>query len=206
MYGRGLRKYRIDRVISDIRSAEQHGAKALFIVDDNITADVGRFEEICDAIAGEGLSHIHYVVQASVKGISSSRTLVRKMAAAGFKCVFLGIENVSGDNLNFLGKEREISEMTRAAVAYLREERIILLGGFMLGNPDDSEGDFWENYRYARSLRIDGPFFFVITPHLKTELRHRTGEESGDFSFAVWMFILYFIAAGSPPDVFQIGV
>ena len=37
-------------MIADIRDARDRGARAIFIVDDNITIDVPRFEALCRAI------------------------------------------------------------------------------------------------------------------------------------------------------------
>ena len=47
MRGRNFHRFPIERVIDDIRDAEARGARSIFIVDDNITLDVERFEELC---------------------------------------------------------------------------------------------------------------------------------------------------------------
>src|SRR5215831_5128242 len=49
---------RRSRVLADIRDAHEKGARAIFIVDDNITLDVKRFETLCRAIIGAGLNSI----------------------------------------------------------------------------------------------------------------------------------------------------
>ena len=51
-------------MLADIRDAREHGARAIFLVDDNITLDVQRFEALCDAIVDAGLNDIDYIVQA----------------------------------------------------------------------------------------------------------------------------------------------
>jgi len=58
MYGKSIRKYKIERVIDDIRDAESHGAKALMISDDNITINGKRVIELCDAIIDAFPVHI----------------------------------------------------------------------------------------------------------------------------------------------------
>ena len=177
MYGRTFRTYAIPRVIEDIWDARRYGAELLFIVDDNITLDGTRLEAICDAIVGHRLDDLHYFVQTSVRGIASSERLVRKMARAGFKAVFLGLENVSRRNLAFLSKDQRVAEWAEAAVAYLREHKILTIGGLILGQPEDTEEDFWANYVFARRLKLDGPLFFVATPHVKTALREELKRE-----------------------------
>jgi len=171
MYGRSFRTYPLKRVIEDIRDAEAHGAEVVFFVDDNITLAPERLGELCDMIISEGLNELHYMVQASVAGIVSRRELVLKMARAGFKVVFLGIENVSVRNLKFLSKAKEAAEMAREAVSRLKEHGMFVMGGFVLGNPEDGEEDFWRNFEFAKSLKLDAPLFFIATPYPKTALR-----------------------------------
>jgi len=171
MYGRSFRAYPLPRVIEDLKDARAHGAEVVFFVDDNITLNPARLEELCNRIVAEGLDDLHYFVQAGVGGIVARKELVPKMARAGFRMVFLGIENVSRKNLAFLSKAKEAAERAQEAVSRLKEHGIFVMGGFVLGNPDDTEDDFWENLEFARKLKLDGPLFFIATPYPKTPLR-----------------------------------
>jgi len=87
MYGRTFRKFPIPRVIADLRALDARGVRGVFFVDDNVTIDVPRFKELCDEIARAGLSHLRYIVQASVHGIAKDPGLAPRMAAAGFDTV-----------------------------------------------------------------------------------------------------------------------
>lgn len=178
MYGRTFRTYPLERIVRDIKDASTRGAKIIFFVDDNITLNMHHLEEVCDAIIAARLNKIHYIIQASVQGISSSKKVVDKMAKAGFKTVFLGIENVSSINLEFLGKDNQVNnEKTERAVAYLRENNIIVLGATIVGNRDDDEKAMWQNFFYLKKLKIDGPLFFTPTPLPKTKLREEMLKE-----------------------------
>src|SRR5262249_4370237 len=64
MRGRNFHTYSFERVLADIRDAKAHGATAIFIVDDNITLNIRRFEALCHAIIDAGLNDIVYTVQA----------------------------------------------------------------------------------------------------------------------------------------------
>jgi len=171
MYGRSFRKYEISRVISDIRDAHEHGARAINFTDDNITLDLERMERLFEEITASKLNSIHYSVQASVKGMAHSARLVQKMADAGVKIVFLGIESVSRENLRFLQKKSSVPSDVLKAVKYLRDNGIICIGGFIVGNPDDDEKSLWDVFNTAWDLKIDLPIFFILTPHMKTEIR-----------------------------------
>ena len=62
-----------------------------------------RFEALCRAIVDAGLHDIDYLVQAMTSSIAAhGETLAPLMRAAGFRYVFLGIENVLEDDLAFL--------------------------------------------------------------------------------------------------------
>src|SRR3984893_10470576 len=69
MRGRNFHTYSFERVLADIRDARDHGARSLFIVDDNITLNVRRFEALCRAIIDAGLNDLEYTVQAMTSAI-----------------------------------------------------------------------------------------------------------------------------------------
>ena len=178
MYGRTFRKYSIDRIIKDIKIAKKNGAKALFIVDDNVFLDLKHINNVCDAIIKNNLNDIHYTIQASVRGIASDRKLVEKMAKAGFKLIFLGIENILSANLDFLSKDKKNLTDSELAIKYIQDNGMITAGGFILGNPDDTEESFWSHFNFAKKMKLDMPVFFTIAPHIKTELRKKLLQEN----------------------------
>src|SRR5215471_21485554 len=103
MRGRNFHTYSFDRILADIRDAREHGAGTIFLVDDNITLNVRRFEALCQAIIEAGLNRFDYFVQAMTSAIAShGETLAPLMRQAGFRYVFLGIENILESDLQFL--------------------------------------------------------------------------------------------------------
>ena len=73
MRGRNFHTWSIERVIADIADARARGARAIFIVDDNITLNVARFRRLCDAIVAAGLNDIDYIVQGMTSAIAVER-------------------------------------------------------------------------------------------------------------------------------------
>ena len=103
MRGRNFHTWSIDRVLADIADARARGARAIFIVDDNITSNVARFEALCRGIIAAGFHDIDYLVQAMTSSIAArGDTLAPLMRQAGFRYVFLGIENILDEDLAFL--------------------------------------------------------------------------------------------------------
>ncbi|MEK6738624.1 MAG: radical SAM protein [Planctomycetota bacterium] len=170
MYGKTFRRFSIERILADIANAKQHGANFIIFSDDNFTLDVKGFEAICDAIVAAGHHDVRYIIQASSVGIASSGTLVEKMAKAGFRIVFLGIENVSEENLRRM-KKGNIIEKTKLAAKRLHDHNIMIVGGMIIGNPDDKEEDIARNYEFFVGLQIDFFADQILTPYPKTGMR-----------------------------------
>lgn len=170
MYGKTFRKYSTQRVIEDIGNAKKNGANFIIITDDNFTLDLKRFEALCDAICEAGHNDIRYIIQASSVGISSSDTLVPKMAKAGVRIVFLGIENVSKENLKRMQKG-DIVERTKIAAKKLHDHNIMIVGGMIIGHPNDNEESIAENYAFFVENNIDFFADQILTPYPKTGMR-----------------------------------
>jgi anaerobic magnesium-protoporphyrin IX monomethyl ester cyclase len=140
MYGSSFRCYAIDRVIADLKELRRRGTETVLLVDDNITLDAPRFRHLAEAIVANGLNSMEYLVQASVAGIVSDPELIPMLARANFSMVFLGIESVLTKNLRLFLKG-DIRQKTEQAVTLLRRHGIGVMGGFIIGNPDDSADD-----------------------------------------------------------------
>ncbi len=170
MYGKSFRMYSIPRVIEDIGNCKKLGARWIIISDDNICLDIERFEDLCDAISDAGHNDISYIVQASCTGIASSDKLTEKMARAGFKIIFLGIENVAEDNLRLL-KKGNIINSTRQAVKKLHDHDMMITGGIILGSPEDKAEAIEDNYRFLEEMDIDFYADLILTPYPRTPIR-----------------------------------
>jgi len=170
MYGASFRCYAIDRVIADLKEVKRRGTETVLLVDDNITLDAARFRHIAEAIVEHGLNSMEYLVQASVAGIVSDPELIPALARANFSMVFLGIEAVQTKNLQLFQKG-DIRDKTEQAVYLLRTQGIAVMGGFIIGTPDDNREDIREVFRVARKLRIDLPYVQCVTPYPGTRIR-----------------------------------
>jgi anaerobic magnesium-protoporphyrin IX monomethyl ester cyclase len=179
MRGRNFHTYTFDRVLADIRDARDHGAKTIFLVDDNITLNVHRFEALCRAIIEAGLNHIEYFIQGMTSAIANhGETLAPLMRQAGFKYVFLGIENVLEDDLQFLrasakNRAREqghaTGNATLKAIDYLHRNRMYVIGGLIVGNPNDTRESVNANLEFARRY-VDWPYIQHPTPYPGTPM------------------------------------
>ena len=171
MYGSTFRKYKIERVIRDIRHACDYGARAILLADDNITVDAVRFENICEEIIRHKLNHVKYAVQASIPGLKRAPRLPRLMSEAGVDICFLGIENSLDKTIGFLNTKSIGFSETKDVIGELQGNGITVIGSFIIGNPDDTREIIIENFRFANNIEVDVPLFLILTPFPKTEIR-----------------------------------
>ena len=178
MRGRNFHVYPLERVLQDIRDARDHGARTIFLVDDNITLNVRRFQALCSAIIEAGLHHLDYFVQAMTSAIADhGETLVPLMRRAGFRYVFLGIENVLDQDLQFLRatakntarKEGGRGNATLKAINCLHRNHMYVVGGLIVGNPDDTRESVEANLAFARRY-VDWPYIQHPTPYPRTPM------------------------------------
>ena len=179
MRGRNFHSFDIARVLADIADAKAHGARAIFIVDDNITLDVKRFQALCQAIVDAGLNDLDYLVQGMTSAIAQhGATLAPLMRRAGFRYVFLGIENVLAEDLAFLRARaknlrreggRPVGNAALEAVEYLHRNGMFVVGGLIVGNPDDTRAAIDANLTFARQY-VDWPYIQHPTPYPRTPM------------------------------------
>jgi radical SAM superfamily enzyme YgiQ (UPF0313 family) len=100
------------------------------------------------------------------------------MRKAGFRYVFLGIENILEDDLEFLRasskntqKEngKKAGNATIKAIDYLHKNKMYIVGGLIVGNPDDSRESIEANLEFARKY-IDWPYIQHPTPYPRTPM------------------------------------
>jgi radical SAM superfamily enzyme YgiQ (UPF0313 family) len=179
MRGRNFHRFPLPRVLNDIADARGGGARAIFFVDDNITIDVPRFQKLCQAIIDAGLNDVDYIVQGMTAPFAAhGDTLAPLMKRAGFRYVFLGIENVVAGDLAFLkaaaknsrhGSGPGVSNATVDAIEILHRHGMLVVGGLIVGNPDDTRESIAANLSFARR-HVDWPYIQHPTPYPGTPM------------------------------------
>jgi anaerobic magnesium-protoporphyrin IX monomethyl ester cyclase len=186
MRGRNFHTYSFDRVLADIADAKAYGARAIFLVDDNVVLNVHRFEQLCEAIIAAGHHDVEYLVQAMTSAIAQhGRTLAPLMRRAGFRYVFLGIENVIESDLQFLRAKAKnklrtavnsgqseagfSDNATMQAIKYIRGNGMYVVGGLIVGNPGDTAESIETNLQFAEQ-HVDWPYIQHPTPYPGTPM------------------------------------
>jgi radical SAM superfamily enzyme YgiQ (UPF0313 family) len=184
MRGRNFHTFPLPRVLADIADARRRGAQAIFLVDDNITLDVHRFQSLCEAIVDAGFNDVDYVVQAMTSPLARyGATLAPLMRRARFRYVFLGIENVLESDLTFLRAEAKnarrgaggAGNATIEAIDHLHRHGLFVVGGLIVGNPGDTREAIEANLAFARRY-VDWPYIQHPTPYPGTPMTRQFRE------------------------------
>ncbi len=171
MYGRAFRPFPLKRILADIDDIYYNcKARWIFVSDDNLVLDTERVIRLCDAIIKKGYRKLNFVVQCDCVTISRNEEMVAKMARAGFRSMFLGIENASKKNL-VAAKKGDILSASRKAVALCHKYGIMVVGGMIFGFPGDGEEEIVENYQFLKSTGVDTAYCQILTPYPKTGIR-----------------------------------
>jgi len=171
MYGRTFRTYPLSRVLDDIDDIYyKRKTRCIFITDDNMVLDPGRVMELCDAIITRNYKGLKLFVQADCVSMAQNEKMVAKMAAAGFRSVFLGIENGSKKNLSAAGKG-DIVAASKKAIENCHKYGMMVIGGLIFGFPEDDEESIKENYEFFKLIQADAAYCQVLTPYPKTGMR-----------------------------------
>ncbi len=171
MYGRAFRSFPIERILADIDDIYYNRrVRWIFISDDNFVMIPERVMELCDAIILRNYRNLILAVQADCVTMARNEVMVQKMSRAGFKSIFLGIENVSTKNLQ-IAKKGDIVDASRKAIALCHKYGIMVVGGMIFGFPDDGEQEIIDNYKFLKSTGADTAYCQILTPYPKTDIR-----------------------------------
>ncbi len=177
MYGRTFRTYPISRVMEDLDDIYyKRKVRWAFITDDNMVLNPSRVIEICDAIIKRNYKGLNLVVQADCISMATNEDMVEKMSQAGFRSVFLGIENGSKKNLSAAGKG-DIVAASRKAIENCHKYGMMVIGGLIFGFPEDDADSVRENYEFFKSIGADAAYCQILTPYPKTGMRKQLVEE-----------------------------
>jgi anaerobic magnesium-protoporphyrin IX monomethyl ester cyclase len=98
--------------------------------------------------------------------------VLRKLVRAGLRHVSIGAERVEAAQLESFGKRNYSADTTRRAFDVLRVHypQVFRQATFIVGVPDETRESMWEQWRFAKELRLDYPGFHPLTPVPGTRL------------------------------------
>jgi radical SAM superfamily enzyme YgiQ (UPF0313 family) len=104
-----------------------------------------------------------WVAQCPIE-VADDPELLRCMRAAGCCGLFIGLETVSEENLAAMDKEFNDSRRYDARLRQIRQQRIGVVAGMMVGLDRDGPAVFERCLRFLRRTRIDAVQLNILTP------------------------------------------
>ncbi len=163
--GRKSRFRSADDVEKIVRAYWDEGIHRFFITDDNFARN-RNWEGILDrliALRDEGI-RFKFIIQVDVL-CHKIPGFIEKATKAGCNKVFIGLENISPENLKAAKKrQNKISQYKEMLLAW-RREGVLTYAGYILGFPADTPESIQRDIRVIqKELPIDILEFMVLTP------------------------------------------
>jgi radical SAM superfamily enzyme YgiQ (UPF0313 family) len=165
------------RVMSTGRVAEELAQLPpgdILFANDNFLANIRQVGELISLIKSERLPRREYTIQARSDAIVANPELVAELKELGLRSVFIGFEKANDEGLASVEKRNSVENNERA-LKLLRSLGIGVNAAFIV-DPQFTRTDFQKLRDYIRRLRIEQPYFSILTPLPGTKLF----EEAGD--------------------------
>ncbi len=164
--GRKSRRRSADDVERIIRANLKSGIRRFFITDDNFARNKDWeliFDRLIEINERDG-ANLSLIIQVDTL-CHRLPNFIEKAARAGVRRVFIGLENISPDNLAAAKKKQnKITEYRKMLLAW-KNAKIITYCGYILGFPADTPERILRDIKVAqRELPIDLLEFFFLTP------------------------------------------
>jgi hypothetical protein len=164
--GRKSRRRSADDIERIVRDNAKQGILRYFITDDNFARNKD-WEQIFDR-----LIYLREVEKIKIRLIIQVDTLchrlpnfIEKAARAGVRRVFIGLENVSPDNLAAAKKKQNKITEYRTMLLAWKKAGVLTYCGYILGFPNDTPERIQRDIRVIqRELPVDILEFFFLTP------------------------------------------
>lgn len=148
-FGHRVRLRSPENVVSELEILiRDHDVHEVVYVDDDFATDPGRAAAICDLIVDRGIRvtwHVHCRVD------TVSRALMQRMADAGCRSVFFGVESGAQSVLDAMGK-RESVEQIEEAVRLAKETIGWVNCGVVFGMPGETHATAEATVRLVRRM------------------------------------------------------
>jgi radical SAM superfamily enzyme YgiQ (UPF0313 family) len=186
------------QLIAELEGLRARGWRgSVFLVDDNFIGNRRRVKELLREIiawrAGTG-ARMTFLTEASVN-LADDEELLRLMAAAGFKKVFLGIETPATESLRECHKLQNTRRDLVEAVRVIQRAGLEVMGGFIVGFDSDTPDIFERQFEFIQKAGVVTAMVGLLQAVPRSKLYQRLqregrllGESLGDNTRAVFNF------------------
>ena len=156
----------LDEVMRDIHRVKELGFKKFYLLDDNIVANRRFLRDLCREIEPLGMT---WSSQCSLH-LAHDPELLEVVARSGCEILSLGVESVSQEGIDRLGKSWLRVDDHERLLGRLQEAGIMPSTEMMLGTDSDTVESIRATYDFIQRTRIPIPRFYILTPMPGTDL------------------------------------
>lgn len=179
--GRRPRVKPTDQMLREVESLYDAGWRGpVFIVDDNFIGNIVSVKQFLrDLIEWQAQHHypFKFMTEASIN-LAQDDELIRMMSKANFHKVFIGIETPSTDSLKECGKKQNVAMDFPQAIKTLHQNGLQVMGGFIVGFDNDTEGIFDQQIRFIQKIGVVTAMVGILNVMPKTRLWQRLQSEN----------------------------
>ncbi|MDR2204174.1 MAG: B12-binding domain-containing radical SAM protein [Nitrososphaerota archaeon] len=178
LWGNINRQFSPQRVMAEVNDlVSKYGTKGIYFINDNFTMRKSQTVEFCDLLIKSNLD-LEWVCDTRVDLVNLD--LLNKMASAGCKTIWFGVESGSQRVLDHVNRCMSL-EQIEGAFKLCRKAGIDVACSFMLGMPGETLDDLMASYRFADKLDADWCQFNVFIAYPDSPL-WREMLETGKFT------------------------
>lgn len=186
VWGRKYRYRSPENVIEEMKELKsKYNIEELMIEDDNFTANPKRAEKICDMMIEERFN-FKWDTPNGVAAFSLTNNLIQKMKDAGCYKINIAVESGNQNTLNNIIKKPLNLSKIGPIIDFCKKIDIGCGVYLIVGMPGDTLEAMWDNYKFARKIKVFDPFISVATPYPGSEIYNTCKEKgylSDDFKF-----------------------
>jgi radical SAM superfamily enzyme YgiQ (UPF0313 family) len=168
--GREFRARPVDAFVNEFRALPD---RFVFVVDDNILSKKKVAEQLFEQMRDSGK---WWGSQVTIS-VADDDALLKKMARAGCKSLFIGFESLDQNNLIDMGKKFVRAHKNEDRIKRIQDHGIGILGSFIVGLDGDDESVFEQQYEFITRTRLEAFLISVLTPFPGTHLTRRMEAE-----------------------------
>jgi anaerobic magnesium-protoporphyrin IX monomethyl ester cyclase len=172
IFGATYREHSVEQVMADIERALADGYSHIWFSDDIFMLNWQRALKICDEILRRGLRF----EWDCLGRVDVQRKVFQRMAEAGCRRIFFGIESGSPRVLRQMGK-RFTPEVVRQAIRDANDVGIKAAAFFQVGYPGETTDDILNTLEFIPTLPLDYLSFTITYPLPGTKLFDRVVSE-----------------------------
>lgn len=180
VFGQGARYKTSEQVRAELDALYASGWREFTVIsDDNILGHRGRFRELCKTVADWQKEHgypFELWVQCSIN-IADNEEDQKALLAANFKYLFIGVESVSVQVLESVGKKVNIKGNTEEQIDRLIKAGFDIMTGIIVGFDNDRDTVFDDVIRFINTTKVPVAYVQILQGLEGTPLIDRLREE-----------------------------